>query len=612
MIVVIAMDEPAAGGRLAAALAESGRHRVLPAGNPEALERLAEELDDLDVLVFSAGFGGQGGREMRDRLRREFPGMQAVEAGGVAVEEVQAWLERAECARKEGGLEELGDYLVMEKRRTLPWTDTFRAVQRSVNREVVLERLKPEFAGDAESVAAFRAMVRARAAVTNPLIAAVYEVQDSGGTVYYTRELVHGRTPGEMAAAGEVRSPSEVASVFMAVAEALGWLKSHGMAREVFQPGHVYLSGDGTVRVANLAVAAAPRLPDEAGEIRALASAMLPLTDPAAGGAAALLALLRRVKMSGVPEAASWAQLAAQLRRIRLDPAAGKLVPAVRRTRPVWLVPVALLAMAGLVAAVLHFQLSRPEPLPEVRPQAGMVRIPAGRYLRGEGVEAVLPEYWIDRHEVPLSVYAAFLEALAAGDSGRFDHPEQPAGKAGHEPAGWPEILAAAQGGRNWRGGRLTMNSPVFGVDWWDAWACARWMGRRLPTAAEWERAARGTDGRRFPWGNGADSGRTVPGTAGGAAFSQEGSYWREVDRMDGDVSPDGVVGLAGNVAEWVEDWEPHPELPDERVPVFLGGDFRQTRTVPVHTRWLAESAEYSQPFLGFRTASSEPRKDNP
>ncbi|MFN7286947.1 MAG: hypothetical protein ACK5TY_01860, partial [Verrucomicrobiota bacterium] len=448
MIVVIAMDEPAACGRLAAALAEGGRHRVLPAGNPEALERLAEELDDLDVLVFSAGFGGQGGREMRDRLRREFPGMQAVEAGGAAVEEVKAWLEQAEAARMGGGLEELGDYLVMEKRRTLPWTDTFRAVQRSVNREVVLERLKPEFAGDAESVAAFRAMVRARAAVTNPLIAAVYEVQDSGGTVFYTRELMRGRTPGEMTAAGEVRSAWEVASVFTAVAEALGWLKSHGIARDVFQPGHVYLSGDGTVRVANLAVAAVPQAPDEAGEIRALASAMLPLTDPAAGGASALLALLRKVKMAGVPEAASWVQLAAQLRRMRLEPAEGRHAAAVARTRPVWLVPCGLLGLAGLVAAVVHFQSRRPELVPEVRPQAGMVRIPGGKYLRGEGVEAVLPEYWIDRHEVALSVYAAFLEALDEGDPGRFDHPEQPAGKAGHEPAGWPEIVAAAQGGR--------------------------------------------------------------------------------------------------------------------------------------------------------------------
>ncbi|MEN9284754.1 MAG: hypothetical protein RLZZ179_2247 [Verrucomicrobiota bacterium] len=615
MIVVIAMDEPAACGRLAAALGEGGRHRVLPAGNPEALERLAEELDDLDVLVFSAGFGGLGGREMRDRLRREFPGMQAVEAGGAAVEEVKAWLEQAEAARMGSGLEELGDYLVMEKRRTLPWTDTFRAVQRSVNREVVLERLKPEFAGDAESVAAFRAMVRARAAVTNPLIAAVYEVQDSGGTVFYTRELMRGRTPGEMAAAGEVRPASEVASVFTAVAEALGWLKSHGIAREVFQPGHVYLSGDGTVRVANLAVAALPQAPDEAGEIRALASAMLPLTDETAGGTSALLALLRRVKMAGVPEGASWVQLAAQLRRMRMEPAEGRQAEAVPRTRPVWLVPTALLGMAGLVAAVVHFQSRRVDSVPEVRPPAGMVRIPAGKYLRGEGVEAVLPEYWIDRHEVPLSVYAAFLEALAGGDPGRFDHPEQPAGKAGHEPAGWPDILAAAQGGRSWRGGRLTMNSPVFGVDWWDAWACARWMGRRLPAAAEWERAARGKDGRRYPWGNDANPGRLVAGAAaeaGGAGDAQEGSYWREVDRLDGDVSPDGVAGLAGNVAEWVEDWEPHPELPDERVPVFLGGDFRQTRTVPVHTRWLAESAEYSQPFLGFRTASSEPPDSNP
>jgi formylglycine-generating enzyme required for sulfatase activity len=312
--------------------------------------------------------------------------------------------------------------------------------------------------------------------------------------------------------------------------------------------------------------------------------------------------------MGTVPEGASWGQLGEQLQRIRLNPEGGGAAVPVGPRRPRWLALAVLLGMAGLVAAVAQWRSRSAGPLPEVRQPTGMVRIPGGTYLSGERVEASLPEFWIDRHEVPISVYADFLGAVAGGEPGRFDHPEQPAAKRGHEPEGWGEILAAARSGRNWRGGRITMNSPVFGVDWWDAWACARWMGRRLPTAAEWEKAARGMDGRNYPWGNEADAGRARLGAATpGSAEFPDGPYWAEVDRMEGDVSPYGVMGLAGNVAEWVDEWEPHAELPDESVPVFLGGDFRQVRMVPVHTRWLAEGAEYSQPFLGFRTASTEP-----
>lgn len=145
--------------------------------------------------------------------------------------------------------------------------------------------------------------------------------------------------------------------------------------------------------------------------------------------------------------------------------------------------------------------------------------------------EVMLDNYYIDIFEVTHGRYAEFVNATGHRIPVNPKYPKRTL---------WSDHLSDSLSER-----------PIINVDWQDADAYCRWAGKRLPTEAEWEKAARGTDDRRFPWGN-------VEPTHKHLNFNQQ---WQgektlmPVGSYEAGKSPFGAYDMAGNVWEWVADW---------------------------------------------------------
>jgi hypothetical protein len=185
----------------------------------------------------------------------------------------------------------------------------------------------------------------------------------------------------------------------------------------------------------------------------------------------------------------------------------------------------------------------------------------AGVYLVGPSHHLMLRRIEhpvrIDRFPVTVSRYKQFLAAIERDGSAQWDHPAMPAGIS-HQP--WHDRLRIPE----YYDDPRYENYPAIAVNWWSAYAFARYEGKRLPTSLEWEAAARGTDGRLFPWGDEVDL--AAVNCAGSWTDRELITYeaWRReldrgrlgdampgpVDAHPGNVSPIGVREMAGNVWE--------------------------------------------------------------
>jgi formylglycine-generating enzyme required for sulfatase activity len=250
------------------------------------------------------------------------------------------------------------------------------------------------------------------------------------------------------------------------------------------------------------------------------------------------------------------------------------------------------------------------EPLPgeaSALRDADMVLVPAGPFQMGskegdpdeESVHSVvLDAYRVDVHEVTNAEFMAFLNDRG-NQIERFTFWYEPGFDGGH--------IA-------WHGGEWVVrlgygDHPVGNVTWYGARAYCAWRGGRLPTEAEWEKAARGTDGRTYPWGEGID--------CAWANYSDCRGDSTPVESYPSGSSPYGALDMAGNAWEWVSDWydqdyysllaarSPNPTGPSSGThKVVRGGGWNANVRMARSSNRLGEFATTRHLTIGFRCAA--------
>jgi len=229
-----------------------------------------------------------------------------------------------------------------------------------------------------------------------------------------------------------------------------------------------------------------------------------------------------------------------------------------------------------------------PTPAPSVTDV--MVEIPAGPFTMGADRsnpdeapphEVDVPAFTMDQFEVTNVDFAAFVDAT-----------------------GYQTDAEKRGASRTWRDEYKEgkENHPVVRVSWNDAVAYCTWLGKRLPGEAEWEKAARGPEGFRYPWGNEWDATKVNGKESGLRGTAAVGSY---------PPNGYGLLDMSGNAWEWTSDWyQPYPgnTTPDqfygEKFRVVRGGGwFEESPQLVTYNRNAADPAATANDDVGFRCA---------
>ncbi|MEU1212934.1 SUMF1/EgtB/PvdO family nonheme iron enzyme [Streptomyces sp. NPDC005790] len=233
--------------------------------------------------------------------------------------------------------------------------------------------------------------------------------------------------------------------------------------------------------------------------------------------------------------------------------------------------------------------------------------LPSGTYLVGPAERLLLRRVprsvRFDRESVTVARYRRFLEVLNSDGTSPWDHPDQPANVT-HHP--WTDRLREADYYTDARYDAY----PAVCVNWWSAYAFAAFEGKRLPTSLEWEAAARGTDGRLFPWGDDPDAGlaNCADSWVGHPVVTYQAWYedfagdavrraWvTPATERPGNRSPFGIADMVGNCWEWTS-----TSLGDPGEAVICGGSYdNPMRAVQVSSKGIYRKRGGSN-AVGFR-----------
>jgi formylglycine-generating enzyme required for sulfatase activity len=454
---------------------------------------------------------------------------------------------------------------------------------------------------------------------------AVHEAGESDGFYFYSSDLVPGYTVDAYAAAGHHLDDRVVLTALRTAAEVSEYFKKENLPRRSITPSDLLLDASLRPRLVNVATAGGGAPVDEVGEVKTMLETLAKVATPDGAASRALADLLASGASSwaiALAAASAVKPVAAPKDAVKLTARSEKSKELLLQSRQQQKKRLLITAVMSLILLIVGSWALYSTLLGETRTiTTKMIRIPAGEFIYQEGEKVTLPDFWIDEHEVTIADYKEFLDFLEAnpGEAEKFAHPDMPKGKS-HVPLDWadnnqltppmPGYYTRAVRWKKWKEAELDVDSPVFNVDWYDAYAYAKWKGRRLPTEQEWEKAARGLDGRRYPWGNDEDNKRANTGADFNPDPKKGGDIdgykrWSPVNLPSGDVSAFGVRGMAGNVSEWTGTWVPSEDGMGGEVPVVRGGNWNNPEHHLTRRRAILDSLQVLD-ALGFRTASDK------
>jgi serine/threonine protein kinase len=525
----------------------------------------------------------------------------------------------------------------------------YRARDTVIDRPVVVKLLTVDACQNVEAKARFLQEARLAGNIQHENIVSVFDFGEHEGRPYIVMEYLKGEDLRDAIRGGHTGSLMDRIKIALHIAEALEYVNGRGIVHRDIKPENVHIDPNGRVKLMDFGIAKTADLsltktgmtmgtpyymaPEQvAGKpatplvdiyafgmlfyelltgtravngdtIEAVLYQILnvPL-DPAPMVNAGVPPLARALVMRCVEKKAedrpqNFGIVVEELRGLisgstveRTQPVASKTVPLPlnvpaatpkpRRSTPIWLVPVALLILIGAGAAWWITRSKSPEkptsaiPVADAQPPAlgGMVYIPAGSFLSGEQNTPVsLPAFYIDETEVSNADFAEYCNATGCTP-----------------PTAAPDL-------------------PVVRVTVAQARAYATWKGKRLPNALEWERAARGTKGNKYPWGDSDDVSlaniatkalKPVKSYAAYPEYQMAGNAW---EMVEGNVEPS--IQAKAAFAKLLTP----PLTPGDKWITMRGGSFNTRLDAAVASQFVRIPERYSSTDIGFRCAKSAP-----
>ncbi len=438
----------------------------------------------------------------------------------------------------------------------------YRAHDTAAHRTVAVKCLHTNLAGDPQIRQRFVREARVLRTWSHPGVVVIHDFVEHEHVLAIVMELVAGESLAVHLARWRGRMPfAEILQIFSQILTAMDDAHSKGVVHRDLKPDNILVSGDGgrlRTKIVDFGIAKmlegttytvsgallgtcmymapeqvkTPSATDHRADIYSLGVTLYELVTgkpPFDGDGSHFAVMMAHVRQRPRPPSKLRADIAPALEKLIMDalakdPAARPQSCAVFRER--------LAEAIGADAADAQSSGGSGDVMPAVLHETNghtLTLVPGSSFAMGPSRREVhLDAFYLDRTPVTNEQFKVFVDAT------------------GYRP----EDEDAKRFLSHWRDGTFSRGEdrhPVVYVSWLDARAYCTWLGSRLPTEAEWEKAARGTDGRKYPWG------RAEP-TPTHANFGRRDGATAPVAAFPDGASPYGILDLAGNVWEWCED----------------------------------------------------------